>query len=404
MGVKTGMTTRRGSVLAVGIALATALGLSACGSGGDKAPLADVPKGTVGVEHAAQTEAPATLTAQPANGTADASPKGPITVSVSSGTVGSVQLTNPDGKQVKGELSADKKTWTATEQLGYGKTYTWSGTATGGNGQQLPLTGSFTTVKPKSTVSGQLNVGDDQQYGIAMPISITFSGKVTDKASVEKSLKVETSVPTEGSWAWLDDKTVHWRPKAYWKPDTKVTVTASLYGTSFGNGVYGKDNVTSKFTIGREQTVEGNTQTHRLVIKRGGEVIHDFPASYGLDSDPGRVSKSGIHVVMEKYEIKKMTNEKYDYKDVPVPWAVRISNNGEFIHGLQASVGSQGKRNVSHGCTNLSPANAKIYYDSVLPGDPVDIEGSTQKLSAADGSYYDWAISWEDWTAKSALK
>src|SRR5438552_2418842 len=106
------MTSRRGSRLAAGIALAALLGLTACSGSNDKPPLADVPKATVGVEHAAQTQAPATVTAQPASGATDASPKGPVTVSVSDGAIGSVQLTNPDGKPVKGDLSADKRTWT----------------------------------------------------------------------------------------------------------------------------------------------------------------------------------------------------------------------------------------------------------------------------------------------------
>jgi lipoprotein-anchoring transpeptidase ErfK/SrfK len=399
-----GIVTRRGSKLAAGIALAALFGLTACSGDNSKTPLADVPKATVGVEHAAATQAAATVTAQPGNGTSDASPKGPITMSVADGTIASVQLSNPDGKPVKGDLSADKRTWTASEALGYGKAYTWSGTATGANGQQVPITGSFTTVKPRRQESGTLNVGDDKTYGIAMPIALTFDNKVTDKTAVEKALKVETSVPTEGSWAWLDDRTVHWRPKEYWKPDTKVTVTAGLYGTSFGNGVYGKADVSSKFTIGREQTITADTKTHRLIIKRGGQVINDFPASYGLDSDPGRNTKSGIHVVMEKYEIKKMTNQKYHYEDVPVPWAVRISNNGEFIHGYAGSISAQGNRNVSHGCANLSPANAKIYYDMAMMGDPVEVTGTSQQLSAADGDYYDWAISWDQWTAKSAAK
>jgi lipoprotein-anchoring transpeptidase ErfK/SrfK len=398
------MTTRSRSKLAAGIALAALLGLTACSGGDDKTPIGQVPKATVGVEHAAATQAPATVTAQPANGTADASPTAPVTLTVAEGTITTVQLSNPEGKPVKGELSADKRTWTVSEQLGYGKAYTWSGTASGANGQQVPITGSFTTVKPKRTDTGELNVGDNKTYGIAMPISLTFSNKVNDKAAVEKALTVEPSVATEGGWAWLDDRTVHWRPKEYWKPNTKVTVTAKLYGTSFGNGVYGRADVSSTFTIGRDQRVYADTKAHRLVIKRDGVVINDFPASYGLDSDPGRVTQSGIHVVMEKYEIKKMTNEKYNYQDVPVPWAVRISNNGEFIHGYANSIPDQGKRNVSHGCANLSPANAKIYYDMAMTGDPVEVTGSTQQLSADDGAYYDWAFTWDQWTAKSALK
>jgi lipoprotein-anchoring transpeptidase ErfK/SrfK len=97
-----------------------------------------------------------------------------------------------------------------------------------------------------------------------------------------------------------------------------------------------------------------------------------------------------------------MNNPAYDYENVEVKWAVRISNNGEFAHAAPWSVGQQGKRNVSHGCANLSPANAKAYYDSVLPGDPVEVTGTTQQLTAKDGDYYDWAISWDKWLAKSA--
>jgi lipoprotein-anchoring transpeptidase ErfK/SrfK len=106
---------------------------------------------------------------------------------------------------------------------------------------------------------------------------------------------------------------------------------------------------------------------------------------------------------MSKHPIYSMSNPRYNYTDVNVPWAVRISNNGEFIHGLAASMWAQGKKNISHGCLNLSPANAKAYYDGVLTGDPIEIEGSTQQLGPHDGDYSDWTYSWADWTAKSAL-
>ena len=148
--------------------------------------------------------------------------------------------------------------------------------------------------------------------------------------------------------------------------------------------------------------VKANAQSHRFVVVRDGKTIADYPASYGLDSDPGRVTKSGTHVVISKSETYFMNNPAYDYENVEVHWAVRISSNGEFSHGAPWSVGQQGKRNVSHGCANLSPANAKAYYDSVLPGDPVEVTGTTQQLTAKDGDYYDWAISWDKWLAKSA--
>ncbi|KAA9156476.1 L,D-transpeptidase [Amycolatopsis acidicola] len=380
--------------------MAAALGLSACTSG--SGPSTTDTQAPAGGAAPAQAEA-AKLTTTPANGAQDVAPGDPVKVTVANGELQNVSLTNPDGKQVAGQLAADKHSWTTTEDLGYGKTYTWTGSATGEDGKPVQLSGSFGTVTPKRQISGSLNVGDQQTYGIAMPIALTFSSKVTDKAAAERALSVETTPKTEGSWAWLSDTEVHWRPKEYYQPGTKVTVNANIYGVKIGDGTYGKSDVSSTFTIGRSQIVKGDTRTHRMQVIRDGVQIADYPVSYGLDSDPGRVTHSGTHVVMSKYPVYSMSNPRYGYTDVNVPWAVRISNNGEFIHGLASSVWAQGKKNISHGCLNLSPTNAKQYYDGVLTGDPVEITGSTQQLSAKDGDYSDWTYSWDDWAKLSAL-
>jgi lipoprotein-anchoring transpeptidase ErfK/SrfK len=406
-GDKRSRTNRVPSV--IGGLLIAALALTACSSGGDN-NAAPTGTGNQGEPKSDGNQQVAPASAKPAAAVKfapgadakDVSPSEPVSVSVSDGTIEAVTLTNPEGKQVKGNLSADKTSWAVAEHLGFAKTYTWSGSAVGADGKSTPIAGAFTTVKPKRQVRGTINTGDGQTYGIAMPIAVTFDAAVTDRAAVQKALKVETSTPTEGAWAWLSDRSVHWRPKAYWKPGTKVTVTANLYGLPYGNGSFGKDDVSSSFTIGRSQVVKANTQTHRWVVFRDGAQAADYAASFGLESDPGRVTKSGTHVVMTKHADYLMTNPRYDYEDFPVKWAVRISNNGEFSHAAPWSVGDQGKRNVSHGCANLSPANAKAYYDSAMMGDPVEIEGSNQRLSAKDGDYYDWAFSWDQWLAKSA--
>jgi len=52
---------------------------------------------------------------------------------------------------------------------------------------------------------------------------------------------------------------------------------------------------------------------------------------------------------------------------------------------------------------NLSPNDAKVYFDTALTGDPVEITGSSQALAANDGDYYDWTLTWDQWLAKSAV-
>jgi lipoprotein-anchoring transpeptidase ErfK/SrfK len=393
---------RRVAAGLIGLMLTVALGVSACTGGSSTSP-GGASTAADGGGQAGSSAHPAKLTTQPANGATDISPTAPVKITVTEGTIENVSLTKPDGGAVNGQLAADRLSWSTTEPLGYGRTYTWHGTATGVDRTPTEISGSFTTLTPTKQISGSLNVGDDQSYGIAMPIVLTFSAKVTDKAAVERQLSVETTPTTDGAWAWLSDTAVHWRPKDYFQPGTQVKVSANLYGVNIGNGAYGKQDVTAGFTIGRSQIVKGDTRTHHIQVIRNGQRIADYPVSFGLDSDPGRVTHSGIHVVMEKYPTYSMSNPRYGYYDVNVPWAVRISNNGEFIHGLAASVWAQGKMNVSHGCVNLSPARAKEYYDGTLMGDPVEIVGSTQPLTPADGDYADWTYSWQDWSKLSAL-
>lgn len=345
----------------------------------------------------------ARVVTEPGDGADDVAPTAPVRVTVTDGTIDSVALTNPQGRQVEGRLSEDRTTWTTTEPLGYSKTYTWSGSASGIDGQPRAIAGSFRTLTPARVVGGQLNVADGSTYGVAMPVALTFSSPVADKAAVERALSVQTSVPTEGSWAWLSDTRVHWRPKTYFAPGTQVRVAANLYGLPMGDGAWGGDDVSSAFTVGRSYVLRGDTRTHRLMAFADGVKVADYPVSYGLDSDPGRVTHSGTHVVMQKYATYYMSNPRYDYQNVEARWAVRISNNGEFLHAAPWSVRQQGNTNVSHGCVNLAPGDAEAVFNAVLPGDPVEIVGSTQQLGAEDGNYYDWTVPWEAWTAKSAL-
>jgi lipoprotein-anchoring transpeptidase ErfK/SrfK len=98
-----------------------------------------------------------------------------------------------------------------------------------------------------------------------------------------------------------------------------------------------------------------------------------------------------------------MSNPRYGYRNFPAKWAVRISNNGEFIHANEGTVGDQGSTNVSHGCVNLSLANAEKFYKSSLYGDPVVVTGTNVPLGPSDGDIFDWAIPWSTWVTLSAL-
>ena len=343
----------------------------------------------------------------PSDKASNVSPTLPVSVRVVRGILNQVALTNGDGKTVAGTLSADGQSWTSSEALGYGKTYTWSGSAAGSDRLSVPVAGSFTTVKPTRQLHATLNIGDGDTVGVGAPIILQFDHHVSDKAAAERALQVQTSVPTEGSWAWLPDDNggsrAHYRPKDYWQPGTKVSVTAKLYGVALGDGSYGKEDISTRFLIGRSQIVKADVNSHRMVVIRDGQEVMNFPASYGLSSDTNRNTTSGIHVVMDKAQTVLMSNRAYGYVNIPEHWAVRISNNGEFIHANPETTGVQGSSNVTHGCVNLSTANAQEYFNSAIFGDPVEVTNSPTPLSGADGDIYDWTVPWDSWLAMSAL-
>jgi lipoprotein-anchoring transpeptidase ErfK/SrfK len=96
-------------------------------------------------------------------------------------------------------------------------------------------------------------------------------------------------------------------------------------------------------------------------------------------------------------------SEAPDYYDIHgVKWAMRLTNSGEFLHAAPWSVGSQGRANVSHGCTGMSTANADWLYHQSKVGDVAKYVHSPRSMEDQNG-WTDWNVSWDDWKRGSAL-
>lgn len=418
--LRTRSATRRRAAFVGLLAAGALVALSACTSGsinnlsGAQASLAGN-NGTLSAGASAPSDAAPTssapagpaVTGSPAFGSKDVSPVAPLTVTTT-GTLKDVTVTNPTGTVVKGAVSADGKTWTLGEELGYGKTYTVTGSAVGNNGATTTISGSWTTVTPTDQITTSISPRDGATVGVAAPVIVHLGYQPTteaQKAEVMKHITITTDPKVEGAWAWIKHDgdnfpSLDWRPKDYWPANTKVHVESDIYGLPFGDGYFGGDSATSDFTIGRNQVVKADANSHQIVIQQDGNTVATYNASYGngdIINDPNRVTRSGIHVVSDMQETTKMSNPQYGYNNVTEHWAVRISDNGEFIHQNQNTVDDQGVTNVSHGCINLSAEDAEAYFKTAMYGDPVEITGTSVQLSAADGDIYDWAIPWDKW-------
>ncbi len=367
-----------------------------------------------GSKEPADAAAPAQVALAVADGSADVSPVAPLEISVTDGELAEASVVDGNGTEVPGSLAEsvenpEAQVFVPETPLAYGTSYTLSATATNADDEEATASSTFTTVSPETLSTPSIGPLDGIVVGVGMPIRVYFDDPVADKAAVESHLLVTSSNPTDGAWSWLNDAEVHFRPSTYWPPNTEVTLDANLYGIDFGEGVWGEKNRSVSFTIGAKHVSVADAGTHVMEVYDGDQLVQTFPISAGGPDFP---SRNGAHVVTELNRDRVMDSSTYGvpvdspngYR-TPVEYAVRLSNNGEFVHAAPWSVAQQGRENVSHGCINMSTENAAWFFTFTQPGDVVEINNSIgPTLSAADGDIYDWAIPWDEWQAGSALK
>jgi lipoprotein-anchoring transpeptidase ErfK/SrfK len=339
------------------------------------------------------------VTITPANGAAQADPSAGITVTAAGGTLTNVTVRN-SGDQVTGTMSQGGTVWRSQWALDVSTAYTVTATASG-HGGTATVTSTFRTLTPSQTFTTEILEGYQQSYGVGMPIILYFSQRITDKAAVERALQVTTSKPVIGSWYWDDPCNMaptcaYFRPRDYWPSGTTVSFTGHLNGVEGAPGLYGAHTLTQTFDIGASLIAVGNTGTHRTQIYYNGKLQYDWPISSGR---PGDDTPDGSYLTIEKENPVLMTGPGYSLE---VPWSVRFTFSGDYYHDAYWSVGEQGFENVSHGCVNLSPADAETYYNLAVPGDPITIVGSP-KGGAWDNGWTEWFLSWSQYLAGSAL-
>jgi lipoprotein-anchoring transpeptidase ErfK/SrfK len=408
---------RRAGILAV-LLVALVAGCTGGGSGSGSEGLLGQAQG--GSSTAAPTTSPAPaarVSISPRSGTDGYSVVKPVVVTAAAGTLSSVTVRNADGEPLRGALNTARTTWTSAEPLGYDRTYSVSAVAANADGKQTRATSRFTTVQPRTFTLPYLSPSPGSVVGVGQPIAVRFDEPIADRAAAERALTVTTTPAVQGSWHWFSDQLVHWRPPTYWRPGTRVTVEAAVYGVHVGDDVYGQQDVSMSFTIGRSKIATIDDNTKQMVVRIDGKVVRKIPVAMGKDEQvvvDGKtinyLTQSGPHIVAEKYAVKTMSSASYgvtdkehpEYYEEKIPLAVRISPDGEFVHAAPWSVADQGRRNVSHGCVNISPDNARWFYKTFSFGDVVDIRNTGRLLPQAPG-YNEWGIPWSQWKAGSAL-
>ena len=349
----------------------------------------------------------------PANGAADVPAGTQIAYSAANASSTDVTVTDASGQTVSGGPGYDENTWVPDKELGYGEKYTVKATSTGSDGKTATTTTSFTTMaEPSKTIRFQSWFADNEVVGVAAPLVFKLTGpgvsSKADRAALQKRLTVETTPKQAGSWYWFSSTELHYRSQEHWQAGTKIKVNAKTGGLPMGDGYFGRSDLTLDLSVtDKPLTISIDDKTHTLTANLAGK-IKKMPASLGKPSTP---SSSGNMVIMTR-----STQQVFDSSlgtggtpvDAPggykvlVHWTMRLTWGGEFIHAAPWSVNQQGHTDVSHGCTNVSTANAKWIYDNSHVGDPVTVKNTGTSLKWGNG-WTDWDVSWADYLKGSAL-
>lgn len=343
------------------------------------------------------------------DGAKDVAPNAPLRVTVTNGQLDSVTLTAEDGKPLPGTQQGSS--WVLGRTLAPSTSYQLSALATGANGESTNVARSFRTLTPRIDATYRV-LPDGETVGVGMPVQVLFDSAVKtpeQRAAVEKTIKLTITPAQTGSWGWSSPTQLYWRPRTFWRPGTKVTVNAPLAGVQTGEDKFVGQDKGATFTVGPARISKVDLSTHRMTVAENGKLVANYPISGGRPTSE-YATRSGVKVITEKHEHLVMDAatlgvpaDDPEYYKLDVQYAMRVTNTGEFLHAAPWTVWAQGNSNVSHGCTNMGPRDAKAMFDATKIGDPVVFVGSNRQFKPGEGLDV-WVYSWPDWQARSAVR
>ena len=324
----------------------------------------------------------------------------PLEVTAVDGELLAVSALGTDDDALEGRL--EDGAWRSTGGLVPSSAYRITGTVrdAGGEERKRPLV--VRTSAPTQVLTAGLSPGDDAVVGVGQPVVVRLDGPVRDDAArdaLEERLSVESEPEVRGAWRWVHDRELHWRPAEFWPAGTQVSVRADLERLALPGGAWGSGVRTSRFTIGDEVISTVDVAAHTMTVRRGGEVLRTMKASMGTPDNPTR---GGTFLVLEKYASKVLDSDTVGLPgeyETEVDSAVRLTYSGTFTHAAPWSVADQGVRNVSHGCVNLSPEDARWFYELAKRGDVVQVVGTDEPPLPDDPGSVDWNMTFDQWRA-----
>ena len=321
-----------------------------------------------------------------------------------------------------------------------GREYRVSLRSTGPTGQSAP-SGPIATIpaasdwakpkvlpKPRKRVTATFEAagnglgvsGSRVKLGVGTLPRLRFSKNITNKAAVERHLQVAATTPSgrtvnvPGSWGWISDQTVVFRPKNYWPGNSTVRITSTVNDTVLGKSgkkyLVGSKALRKTYVFRTDRsliaTVDGAKKT--MTVHINGKKRKNFKVSLGKSGWETRIGAKVISTEKEDYKVYRSSSlgldPEVEFYELPSKWNTRLTPSGEFLHTASWAYGRLGRYNGSHGCTNMFEQDAKWIFDNTIPGDVVNyIKTGGDVMEPWNGPGGLWNIPWNRWLKKSAL-
>jgi lipoprotein-anchoring transpeptidase ErfK/SrfK len=254
-----------------------------------------------------------------------------------------------------------------------------------------------------------------------MPIVAYFTKPITDSAAFIKATTVTVNgVNAHGAWYFEQSPAgsghaieAHYRPQNYWPGNATIKMNMPIKGLSGGGGYVFDDSLTLSIATGDAHTATVDANTLRMTVYDDGKLVRTMKVSLGAAKTP---TFNGVKIVEQKGEdlpdtdtlrpqgAVRMVGTGSDHYNLLVPWSVRVTNSGEYIHAASWNGGNIGIRSTSNGCTNLNTGDAQWYYNFVLVGDPVNYVNTDGGPMPVWDGYGDWNVAWSTWQAGGLIQ
>lgn len=243
--------------------------------------------------------------------------------------------------------------------------------------------------------------------GVGMPVQALFTARFVDARQLSRATTVTVNgTRVDGAW-YFGPATGHpgyaleghLRPQGFWPAHATVHVSIAAHGVTGGPGYVFANGLTLNFRTGAANIATVDDRTHRLTLVSDGRVVARYPVSLGMQATP---TLRGTKVVMSKGNAICLTGP--GYHECGIKYTQRLTDSGEYLVSAPWHEWAIGRTDVSTGCTDLRPADARALFAALRVGDVVDFPNATGAQVRFGDGFGDWDVPWSTWLTGGAVR